>query len=410
MLKHISVTQLRLGMYVHEFCGSGIEQSFWKNGFMLSNEHDLQRILDAKVAELWIDDSRGVSPVRAAPVQSDPALPTCLQNIANKPVPHRVALNQEISRSLKLCAHSRAAVEKMFSDLRMGQVIEMEKISELVEEISDSLSRHPDALISLARLKTCNEYTYMHSVAVCALMVALARQLGLPPALVHEAGVAGLMHDVGKVVIPLTILNKPGALSDEEFATMRRHSQSGADMLRQSNHFSPRVMDVCLHHHEKIDGTGYPHRLAGSQISLFARMGAVCDVYDAVTSDRPYKEAWGPAEAIHRMAQWQGHFDEKVFQAFVKCVGIYPVGALVRLQSGRIGVVIEQHEKSLLTPKVRVFFCANSNQHITHTTLNLAALVGQDRIVGRESAKEWGFSNLDELWAESSVGSKSNYG
>lgn len=410
MLKHISVAELRLGMYVHEFCGSGIEQSFWKNGFMLSNEHDLQRILDAKVAELWIDDSRGVSPVPAAPVQSDPALPTCLQNIANKPVPHRVALNQEISRSLKLCAHSRAAVEKMFSDLRMGQVIEMEKVSELVEEISASLSRHPDALISLARLKTCDEYTYMHSVAVCALMVALARQLGLPPALVHEAGVAGLMHDVGKVVIPLTILNKPGALSDEEFATMRRHSQSGADMLRQSNHFSPRVMDVCLHHHEKIDGTGYPHRLAGSQISLFARMGAVCDVYDAVTSDRPYKEAWGPAEAIHRMAQWQGHFDEKVFQAFVKCVGIYPVGALVRLQSGRIGVVIEQHEKSLLTPKVRVFFCANSNQHITHTTLNLAALVGQDRIVGRESAKEWGFSNLDELWAESSVGSKSNYG
>ncbi|MCD5986549.1 HD-GYP domain-containing protein [Pseudomonas sp. CDFA 553] len=410
MLKHISVAELRLGMYVHEFCGSGIEQSFWKNGFMLSNEHDLQRILDAKVAELWIDDSRGVSPVPAAPVQSDPALPTCLQNIANKPVPHRVALNQEISRSLKLCAHSRAAVEKMFSDLRMGQVIEMEKVSELVEEISDSLSRHPDALISLARLKTCDEYTYMHSVAVCALMVALARQLGLPPALVHEAGVAGLMHDVGKVVIPLTILNKPGALSDEEFATMRSHSQSGADMLRQSHHFSPRVMDVCLHHHEKIDGTGYPHRLAGSQISLFARMGAVCDVYDAVTSDRPYKEAWGPAEAIHRMAQWQGHFDEKVFQAFVKCVGIYPVGALVRMESGRIGVVIEQHEKSLLTPKVRVFFCANSNQHIAHTTLNLAALVGQDRIVGRESAKEWGFSNLDELWAESSVGSKSNCG
>lgn len=407
MLKHISVAELRLGMYIHEFCGSGIEQSFWKNGFMLANEHDLQHILDAKVAELWIDDSRGIAVAPA--LQPDPSLPPSLRSIASKPIPHRVALNQEVSRALKLCTHSRAVVEKMFSDLRMGLVIEMEQVSALVGEICDSLSRHPDALISLARLKTRDEYTYMHSVAVCALMIALARQLGLPPALVHEAGIAGLMHDVGKVVIPLTILNKPGALSDEEFATMRSHSQSGANMLLKSQHFSARVMDVCLHHHEKIDGTGYPHRLAGSQISLFARMGAVCDVYDAVTSDRPYKEAWGPAEAIHRMAQWQGHFDEKVFQAFVKCVGIYPVGALVRLQSGRIGVVTEQHEKSLLTPKVKVFYCANSHQPIAHTTVNLATLIGQERIVGRESAQEWGFKNLDEFWSEQRVGGKSSF-
>lgn len=410
MLKHISVTELRLGMYVHEFCGSGIEQSFWKNGFMLSSEHDLQRILDTRVAELWIDDSRGVSPTPATAIQPDPSLPTSLQTIALRPIPHRVALNQEISRSLKLCAKSRAAVEKMFSELRLGHVIAMEHVSELVEEISDSLSRHPDALISLARLKTCDEYTYMHSVAVCALMIALARQLGLPPALVHEAGIAGLMHDVGKVVIPLAILNKPGALDDEEIKTMRSHSQSGATLLLQSQHFSPRVMDVCLHHHEKIDGTGYPHRLAGTQISLFARMGAVCDVYDAVTSNRPYKEAWGPAEAIHYMAQWQGHFDEKVFQAFVKCVGIYPVGALVRLQSGRIGVVTEQHEKSLLTPKVEVFFCAVNSRPIPRTTVNLAALVGLDRIVGRESAKDWQGTLFDGVCTDSSVQDQPHFG
>jgi putative nucleotidyltransferase with HDIG domain len=410
VLKHISVAELRLGMYVHEFCGSGIEQSFWKNGFMLSSEHDLQRILDAKVAELWIDDSRGVGLTLATVLQPAPSLPPSLQSIASKPIPHRVALNQEISRSLKLCAHTRAAVEKMFSDLRMGKVVEMQHVSELVGEISDSLARHPDALISLARLKSCDEYTYMHSVAVCALMIALARQLGLPLPLVHEAGVAGLMHDVGKIVIPLTILNKPGMLTDDEFAIMRCHSQSGTNMLSQSQHFSARVMDVCLHHHEKIDGTGYPHRLAGTQISLFARMAAVCDVYDAVTSDRPYKQAWEPAEAIHRMAQLQGHFDEMVFQAFVKCVGIYPVGALVRLHSGRMGVVTEQHEKSLLTPKVKVFYCANTRQAIKPTTLNLAALVGQDRIVSRESAQEWGFRNLDEFWLEHVVQEQSHAG
>jgi putative nucleotidyltransferase with HDIG domain len=393
VLKHISVTELRLGMYIHEFCGSGIEQSFWKNGFKLTSVHDLQHILDAKVAELWIDESRGIGLASNTPAILDPALPPILQTLANKPIPHRVPLNQEMSRALKLCNHAKAAVEKMFSDLRMGQVIEMELVSELVGDISDSLSRHPDALISLARLKTCDEYTYLHSVAVCALMIALARQLGLPANLVHDAGIAGLMHDVGKVVIPLTILNKPGTLTDKEFATMRNHAEAGANMLVQSQHFSDRVMDVCLHHHEKIDGTGYPHRLAGTQISLFARMGAVCDVYDAVTSERPYKSAWGPAEAIHRMAQWQGHFDPKVFQAFVKCVGIYPVGALVRLQSGGIGVVTEQHEKSLLMPKVKVFYCVNSQRAIPPVTVNLAALVGLDRIVSLESAEEWGPGN-----------------
>lgn len=410
MLKHISVTELRLGMYVHEFCGSGIEQSFWKNGFMLTNVHDLQRILDTKVAEVWIDESRGIGLPPSTPTQLDPALPPILQAIASKPIPDRVALNQEMSRAVKLCSHAKAAVEKMFSDLRMGQVIEMEQVSELVGEISSSLSRHPDALISLARLKTCDEYTYMHSVAVCALMIALARQLGLPENLVQDAGIAGLMHDVGKVVIPLTILNKPGALTDAEFITMRNHAMAGANMLGLSQHFSARVVDVCLHHHEKIDGTGYPHRLAGTQISLFARMGAVCDVYDAVTSDRPYKSAWGPAEAIHRMAQWQGHFDAKVFQAFVKCVGIYPVGALVRLQSGGIGVVTEQHEKSLLMPKVKVFYCLNRQQAIPPTTVNLAALVGIDRIVSLESSEEWGFLSQNMAGLEKTPQEPSHFG
>jgi putative nucleotidyltransferase with HDIG domain len=269
--------------------------------------------------------------------------------------------------------------------------------------------RHPDALISLVRLKTSDEYTYMHSVAVCALMVALARQLNLPANLVHEAGIAGLMHDVGKAAMPVAILNKPGRLSEAEFETMRGHPEAGSHMLLSSTHFTPRVLDVCLHHHEKVDGSGYPHKLVGSQISLFARMGAVCDVYDAITSDRPYKSAWGPADAIHRMAEWQGHFDEKIFQAFVKCVGIYPVGALVRLQSGVIGVVCEQHEKSLLTPKVMAFYSATQQRPIPHTVINLATRVGEDRIVSRECAQDWGFKNIDELWSGLAAGDQSHF-
>ena len=207
-----------------------------------------------------------------------------------------------------------------------------------------------------------------------------------------------MLHDIGKMAIPNTVLNKPGKLTDSEFATVRGHPEAGSRMLIESKQVSALVLDVCLHHHEKMDGSGYPHRLEGEQISLYARMGAVCDVYDAITSNRPYKQGWDPAESIRKMAGWKGHFDPVVFQAFVKTVGIYPVGSLVRLESGRIGVVIEQQAKSLLAPRVKVFFSAKSKTPIPQEVLDLSKLLGRDKIVSRESAEEWGFRNVDELW------------
>ncbi|HEX8594402.1 MAG TPA: HD-GYP domain-containing protein [Pseudomonas sp.] len=397
MLKLIAVSDLQLGMYIHEFCGSGIEQSLWKSGFLLQNEHDLKRIVDSQVTKLWINVCRGKDVnVAVQPCATPRACP-------------RVALDQEVPRAIKLCSRSKVAVETMFRDVRMGRLVETAHVTELVTDIAESIMRHPDALISLVRLKTSDEYTYMHSVAVCALMIALARQLNLPAERVQQAGIAGLMHDIGKVAIPVAILNKPGKLCDAEFATMRTHPEAGAQMLRSSAHFGPEVLDVCLHHHEKFDGSGYPHQLAGLQISLFARMGAICDVYDAVTSDRPYKRAWGPADSIRRMAEWQGHFDYELFQAFVKCVGIYPVGALVRLESGRIGVVTEQNEKSLLTPKVHVFYCATYEKHIPKIIVNLAMIGGRDRIVSRENAEDWGFKDTDQLWSGLSSDNNSRF-
>jgi hypothetical protein len=160
------------------------------------------------------------------------------------------------------------------------------------------------------------------------------------------------------------------------------------------------VLDVCLHHHEKIDGSGYPDALAGDHISLAARLGAICDVYDAVTSARPYKQAWDPGDAIRQMAQWKGHFDPKLFQAFVKTVGIYPVGTLVKLQSGRLGVVVEQGGASLLTPSVKVFYSTRSMLPITHEVIDLGHPSCQDKLVGVEAPETWKFKNLEALWAD----------
>jgi HD-GYP domain-containing protein (c-di-GMP phosphodiesterase class II) len=262
--------------------------------------------------------------------------------------------------------------------------------------------RNPGALISLARLKTADDYSYMHSVAVCALMVALGRNLGLDNAQCRQAGMAGLVHDMGKALIPVEILNKPGKLSDEEFAVMRSHPERGHALLVEGRGVDAVALDVCLHHHERIDGKGYPHRLAGDAVTRHARMGAVCDVYDAITSNRPYKAGWDPGESISRMAGWTGHFDELIFAAFVRSLGIYPTGALVRLASGRLAVVVEQNVGALTTPIVKVFFSTRSMLPVPPQLLDLTR--GSDRIVGREARGKWNFPQLEGLWAGDAIG------
>ena len=404
MLKRIAVADLRIGMYVQEFCGSWMDHPFWKSKFLLNSPQDLQRIRASSIGELWIDVSKGLDVEAGAVVSTEAEAQkeveaTLMAAVQPRSTALSASMDAELERAAKICARSKQAVLSMFGDARMGKALNFEQAESLVEEISDSVMRHPNALISLARLKHADEYTYMHSVAVCALMIALARQLGLGEGAVREAGLAGLLHDVGKMAIDQDVLNKPGKLSDAEFSAVRRHPEAGGKILLAGKQVSALVLDVCLHHHEKVDGSGYPHGLQGEQISLFARMGAVCDVYDAITSNRPYKQGWDPAESIRKMAEWKGHFDEEVFQAFVKTVGIYPVGALVRLESGRLAVVLEQNAKSLLVPKVKAFFLAKSKVQIPPVLIDLSKANAQDRIVGRESAAAWGFEHLDELWS-----------
>ena len=240
----------------------------------------------------------------------------------------------------------------------------------------------------------------MHSVAVCAMMIALSKQLGLDEEQTRMAGIAGLMHDLGKAAMPMEVLNKPGKLTDAEFAIIKTHPEEGHRMLMTGTDVDPIVLDVCLHHHEKTDGSGYPEGLKDEGISLFAKMGAVCDVYDAITSNRPYKAGWDPAESLRRMAEWsKGHFDPKVFQAFVKSLGIYPIGSLVKLSSGRLGVVVEQTGKSLTMPTVKVFFSTKSNMRIVPEIVDLSRPGTHEKIASREDPAKWNFSDLNELWS-----------
>ncbi len=407
MLKRISVNQLTLGMHIKEFCGSWMEHPFWRTAFVLTDPKDIHAILSSSIKEVWIDCSKGLDValgVAAVSVaQSEAQVEAELKQAAEgkrqiAPVPAA----QEIARAARICLQSKKAVKSMFEEARMGNSVDVGGAKLLVQEISDSVARNPEAIISLARLKTADEYTYMHSVAVCAMMVALAKQLELDDAQTHSAGLAGLLHDVGKALLPMDILNKPGTLTDAEFSIIKNHPVEGHRMLLGSEKLDPIALDVCLHHHEKVNGSGYPKGLNGEAISLFAKMGAVCDVYDAITSNRPYKSGWDPAESMRKMAAWSnGHFEATIFQAFVKSIGIYPVGSLVQLTSGRIGVVVEQTGKSLTTPRIKVFFSSKSNMRILPAMVDLSQKGVTEKIVAREDPEKWQFKDLNALWSGS---------
>jgi putative nucleotidyltransferase with HDIG domain len=439
-LRKIPVSELQLGMKLHRLDGSWLRHPFWRSRFVLDDAADLRRLQASGVQHCWIEDStaqvtppaapprpsttassgssapptpRAQSPRQAVPAATPPGPPPApiTGPAGEPPTPTpRVPLAQELEQAAEICNRGRQAVMSVFNEARMGRAVDIEGCLPLVEDITASVMRHPGALVSLARLKTQDDYTYLHSMAVCALMVALARQLDMDEAACRAAGVAGLMHDVGKALMPLQVLNKPARLTDAELAVMRTHPERGHELLRAAGNVSAETLDVALHHHEKMDGTGYPHRLAGEQISLLARMGAVCDVYDAITSNRPYKSGWDPAQSLARMAAWEGHFDAEVFAAFVRSLGIYPNGSVVRLASHRLAVVLDQSPGALLTPQVKVFHCTRTDRALAHEVVDLSNPACGDRIVARETGVGQRFGHLEALWLDPNLQARARGG
>lgn len=410
MLKTIPTSQVTLGMHIHALKGAWVDHPFWKTKFVLNDPDDLKKLQFSIIKEVVIDISKGVDVIEAEtksaseenaePEEQAQVIPQEKFTEETKLSPARVSAAEENVRAKKIIKSSKKAVASMFHEMRMGKAVNQEAATQLVDDIADSVARNEGALISLVRLKNKDDYTYMHSVAVCALMVALAKQLGFNEIETKRAGMAGLLHDIGKAGIPNEILNKPGALTDEEFTLVKEHPQRGHAMLIQGLVVDEVVLDVCLHHHEKVNGMGYPHKLKSDEISIFAKMGAVCDVYDAITSNRPYKAGWEPGVSLQRMAQWADHFDDTVFKAFVKSVGIYPVGSMVKLKSGRLAVVIDQSPKSLLTPMVKVFFSTKTKSRTPVEVIDLSKPNIKDEIIGHEDPVLWGVHDINEIWSQ----------
>jgi HD-GYP domain-containing protein (c-di-GMP phosphodiesterase class II) len=376
-------------MYVDELCGNWVDSPFWKSSFKLSSSKELKSMQSCGIPEIWIETNKGKDIDKPAKVGVDASLVQV--PLPDSDTEQRVSLDDELDNARRIQTQATEVVTSMFNEVRMGKALRAENAIPLANEIYLSVVRNPSALISLTRLKTKDDYTYMHSVAVCALMIALGRKMGIDEDTVKSLGMAELLHDVGKMAIPDLILNKPGKLTDEEFGLVKSHPERGWEMLKEAEDVDDIARDVCLHHHERVDGMGYPEKLSADNLSLNAKMGSVCDVYDAITSNRSYKDGWSPAESIRKMASWKdGHFDEKVFNAFVSTVGIYPADTLVKLSSGRLGVVTDQSSRGLLKPVVKAFYSTTTKAHLPTKILDLAK--SNETISSIEDPATW---NLD---------------
>jgi len=388
-----------MGMYIHGFEGSWFSHPFWRTRFLLERPEDLAALLASDVPAVLIDVERGVGPEGGAAPRAHIAGGVLKPALAEMSVTScapvdSVRIDRELAR--KTIARSKHAVKSVFDGARLGQPIDAEAVASVVTEISQAVDRNPAMFIDMVRLKSKDEYTYLHSVSVCALMVNLANQLGLDEPTVRSMGLAGLLHDIGKMAVPDTVLNKPGPLDEDELALIRTHPEHGHAMLANGESVTQEVLDVSLLHHEKIDGTGYPKGLKGDAISLAARMGAICDVYDALTSARPYKEGWTPLRAATEMHGWEGHFDRELLFKFFRSVGVAPTGLLVRMRSNRLGITLPDGAREARS-KVRIFHCALERAPLTLEDVFLSSAGGSDQIVSEEDPDRWGFGDWRAL-------------
>lgn len=310
---------------------------------MVASDDEVRRILDEGYKEVYIDPVRSTVVPSPAEFTADVVLPPPSPTaIFRKP---KVALKEELSVAAAVHDEGVAYARSFMKDMRAGR-LSLEPAARLVENIMDSLDRNADALVTLSRLRRTDSYTYMHCVNVCVLVGLFSRHLGHDESKAYASGFAGLFHDLGKSLIPLTILNAARKLNRVEWNVMKSHPTLGYEQLAVVPGMKHEVLFGTLHHHEKFDGSGYPAGLAGDEVSDIGSMVGVADIYDALTSKRSYKEAMHPHRALGIMYEMRNKdLREDLLESFIRMLGVYPMGSVVELDDGTMGVVSETTEK-----------------------------------------------------------------
>ncbi|MCC4231166.1 HD-GYP domain-containing protein [Sphingobium soli] len=404
MYKSILRDQVRIGMFIHRFEGSWFKHPFWRGRFLLVDADDMTAIAQSGIERLIIDTSKGLDVDEPASLKPSgiiaPVTTTPSRSTNSATVKPARAIRQDDGRerarieASRVADRSKKVMREIFDAARLGKAGQCAAVTAVVADLTTMIEKNRQAFLKVLRLKSKDEYTYLHSVAVCALMINLGRQIKLDEATIADLSTAGLLHDIGKMLVPDALLNKAGRLTDAEFSLMRTHAERGFELLKDIDAVPELALDVCRHHHEKIDGSGYPENLSGSEISLAARMGAICDVYDALTSNRAYKEAWTPVEAITRMQSWDGHFDPALLFSFMQSIDTYPVGLIVQLRSNRIGVVLDNGRRAS-RPKVLAFYSTREEAWIDNEIVMIGETLSRDAILANVDPADWGISQSD---------------
>jgi len=366
MIKKIRTEDLQVGMFVADFNTPWIRHPFLTNRKTLRNLREMQVVLDHGISEVYIDTSRGKdSPKAYAVDEADEVLRRRLreelahlqaaEGETERVPPEEVSFEEELRKAKEIYSDAKEVVRKAFEDVRGGGAVDGDQARSCVNRMVDSIFRNRDALLSLSRLKSFDDYTLNHCLNVCVLALHLGAQLGILQDELLRLGLGAILHDLGKMRLPLELVQKRGALTLQEFEVMKTHSAHGASILLRCSTIPDDCALVALNHHERYDGSGYPRGLGGLGVGKFGLIAAIADVYDAMTSDRIYHRAIPPSQALKRAYEWAGTLFHPIYvRKFIQCVGIYPVGSVVRLNTGEVGIVLRQNREELLRPWIRV--------------------------------------------------------
>ena len=392
MIKTIRVDQLEIGMFIHDFTReiSGSEGSIKQ--LLLKNKQSIKTIQSWGIKEVFIDTSKDTRPKTVQKVQQ--LIDAELHKIAEEEpsVPPKVPLKEEIHIAKSVTNEAVGVLQRALQASEKNATINIKAAYTLIEKMEQSVTRNQDALILLTKIKKKDEYTLMHSISVGSLVLAFCKFHNVPHQMTLNLAVGALFHDLGKTRISSRILNKPGKLTETEFGIMKGHPEYSAAILKNTSGLPLEAYDIALHHHERFDGTGYPHNLKGNQISFGSQVAAICDVYDAMTSNRCYRKALGSRDGLRRIYGWSDtHFNKELAFKFIQCIGVYPIGTYVKLENSLIGVIVESTE-DILQPIVRVFYDDQKKRPISEEDLNLFEK-GMN-ISSYESSDKWNDFNI----------------
>ena len=399
-IKQIPVSSLTEGMFVHDLNCGWLDHPFARSRFLIRNRETLERIQRLPISTVSIDTRKGrditAAPAREALRSEQPRVLDAPRQTPVAPAapPHRHSFDQELPQAAAITRDAHRVIAQLMQGIKLGQQVRLDATASVVQRMTRSLLRHPDALLALGRIRRVDRYTFEHSINVCALMVAFGHDLGLHPETVNALGIGAMLHDIGKVKISDALLNKPGALTEAEYRLMQTHVRHGHHLLADAG-IDPAALAVVSEHHERWDGSGYPRQLRGEQISDHGQMAAIVDVYDALTSDRCYHAALCPTEALRNIYAWSGsQFQPELAQQFIRFIGVYPVGSFVQLASGHLALVLDRGDDRL-QPRVRLLYDTLRQRRIPSHDLDLAE--ADDAIQGYGDPGRWGLDGQQLL-------------